>query len=104
MDSGASHSFLDEGLADELGLNHRDGGKMVAVLADGRRVECGRTLEKVKLHVGAFTFTLRFRTCVLGEYDGLLRRDWLGRHNPAIDWSKPEAVVRLGTDGYVLPL
>jgi hypothetical protein len=85
VDSGASHSFIDAGLAADLHLKGRSSSTATAALVDGSQVEFGDGLAPVKLQLGHYTSRIKLRTVKMENYDVILGRDWLERHNPKID-------------------
>ena len=82
LDSGASHSVFDDGLATRMNLDRQRQSHAKAKLADGRQTNLGDDLAPVRLHLGAYTCRQKFKTMNLGDYDILLGRDWLKRSNP----------------------
>ena len=103
VDCGASHSFIDAELANELHLESRSSTTSKARLVDGSHVEFGEGLAPVKLQLGRFTCRIKFRTVKISDYDVILGRDWLERHNPTTDWRRGEVRVKLKGKLVTLP-
>jgi hypothetical protein len=47
----------------------------------------------VKLQLGHYTSRIKLRTVKMENYDVILGRDWLERHNAKIDWQRGELRV-----------
>jgi len=83
IDSGASAQFVSEALAKELSLEltEKKIGNRVS-LADGTRVASNHYV-KIRYSIGPFSEEETFHLLPLANYDLVLGRSWLDRHNPA---------------------
>ena len=104
LDSGASHSVFDDGLATRMNLDRQRQSHAKAKLADGRQTNLGDDLAPVRLHLGAYTCRQKFKTMNLSDYDILLGRDWLKRSNPIVDWTTGSVKVKVHGQYRTLPL
>ena len=103
LDSGASHSFFDDNLATSLHL-HRLPTPPSSAETVGGEVRLGARLSNLRLHLGAFSCNVKFRTTQLGKWDAILGRDWLHKFNPVVDWSRPTVAITSKGHTYSLPL
>ena len=85
VDSGASHCFLCEDIARELGLKLEDGGpSRTVVLADGSSQVCTARVQAVA-QMGEGRYNLEMFVLPM-RYEAILGMSWLKEHNPKIDW------------------
>jgi hypothetical protein len=97
VDSGASTQFIAESLANELSLPLTEKKLIDRVkLANGAILEITHCVTTT-YSIGAFDEKETFHLLALVGYDLILRRPWLDRLNPDVDW--PHNRMRL-TQGY----
>ena len=95
VDSGASHSYLDEELTREakLPVNFKTTADVVT-LANGSTQPSGGILPDLPLRFPSLLDHQTFHVTNLHGYDGILGKDWLSRVNPDINWKTHEVHVR----------
>ena len=84
IDSGASHCFLREEIAAELGLKSHGSSDIAVVLADGSSQSC-RARVATEINLESNTYQVDFFIMPL-RFEGILGMSWLEKQNPRIDW------------------
>lgn len=89
VDSGSSHSFIDEEVGRKLtGVEPLQQPLKVQV-ADGGQISCSGILPECHWWMQGHCFKSNFRLLALGGYDIILGMDWLQQHSPMkIDWNQ----------------
>ncbi|KAL0409740.1 UNVERIFIED_CONTAM: hypothetical protein Sradi_1908400 [Sesamum radiatum] len=82
IDSGSTHSFIDEKVAKALGIKTELTTLMVVSVADGYKMMSKVICPELSWEIQGFQFTYPVRTLKLGGCDFVLGCDWLGAHNP----------------------
>ncbi|KAL0361912.1 UNVERIFIED_CONTAM: hypothetical protein Sradi_3875700 [Sesamum radiatum] len=82
VDSGSTHSFIDEKVVKALGIKTEPTTSMLVSVADGYRMMSTTICPKFSWEVQGFQFSYPARTLKLGGCDFMLGCDWLGDHNP----------------------
>lgn len=77
MDSGSSHSFLDQSLADRLGCCQTPIQPRIVKVANGDTIPCTSEIKDFIWWVPNSTFHHDMKVLKLGGYDAILRMDWL---------------------------
>ena len=89
LDSGATGSFVDDGLVKEQGWNTKEleRPRMVANV-DGTLNVAGSVRRTIDLmvNVGEHQERMTFAVTNLGNNRIILGHDWLKRHNPSVNW------------------
>lgn len=87
VNSGSSHSFISEGLADKWTQQRHVLSPIKVKVADGGILECVTELEDCLWCVQGISFQSNFKVLPLGSYDVILGMDWLEQHSPMqINW------------------
>uniref|UniRef100_J3NB79 Integrase catalytic domain-containing protein n=1 Tax=Oryza brachyantha TaxID=4533 RepID=J3NB79_ORYBR len=87
VDSGSSHTFLAEHLANSLDGVTLLSPSISVKIADGGILRCDKQLPACKWCIQGVQFRTNMRILPLGCYDVILGMDWLDAHSPmAIDW------------------
>ncbi|KAL0355175.1 UNVERIFIED_CONTAM: hypothetical protein Sradi_3964400 [Sesamum radiatum] len=81
IDSGSTHSFIDEKVANALGIKTELTTPMIVSVADGYRMMSKEICPQLSWEIQGFQFSYPVRTLKLGRCDFLLGCDWLGAHN-----------------------
>ncbi|KAL2252669.1 UNVERIFIED_CONTAM: hypothetical protein Sindi_0061600 [Sesamum indicum] len=82
IDSGSTHCFLDEKVADLLGCILEKTHLMMVRVADGSKLTSQLTCPKFNWKIQGHKFTHSVKLLKLGGYDLVLGCDWLGLYNP----------------------
>ena len=77
VDSGASHNFISETLANNLGLPISETGVFVVKLGDGRQISSAGMCKQIKLLVNGVSIVADFHLFNLGGVDVILGISWL---------------------------
>lgn len=85
IDSGASDNFINQRVANTLGLNKIKGKRRRVRLADESIVEV-RDKYEIPLHLQSLKFNVRCHALPL-HFDVILGIPWLRKVNPRIDWN-----------------
>ena len=99
VDSGAAYTIISSKTVEKYRIPYRVETPIPIVLADEKPMEYGNGMirletETIDLQVADINSTARINIMDLGEEDMLMGYDWLGRHNPAIDWQKKTILSR----------
>ena len=91
LDSGATGSFVDDGLVKEQGWNTKELERLRMVTnVDGTMNVAGsvrRTIDLILMvNVGEHQERMTFAVTNLGNNHIILGHDWLKRHNPSVNW------------------
>ena len=99
IDSGSTHDFIAEQFARRVNLPTEIGSENLNVtLADGASSSFPmETTHELKVIVGDFSGNQTFTVFPLHRYDAILRKPWLTRNNPDINFRTNE--VRLNSNG-----
>lgn len=86
IDSGSTHSFLNEDLLPRLqGVTTVT--PLSVTIANGASIQCNTQLAQCPWTSDGNIFTSNFRFIPLGTYDGIIGMDWLEAHSPMlVDW------------------
>ncbi|XP_011075658.1 uncharacterized protein LOC105160092 [Sesamum indicum] len=82
IDSGSTHCFLDEKVANLLGCKLVRTHPMMVRVADGSKLTSQLACHKFSWEIQGHKFTHPVKLIKLGGYDLVLGCDWLGLHNP----------------------
>lgn len=77
VDSGATHNFIDEGLAAKRGLQVEEFDGFSVRVADGFAISCTKRIPRLSIQMGDYTLTDDFYVIGLGEIDTVLGIQWL---------------------------
>ena len=90
VDSGATHSFIDQEYVNMKGWNTTLVKKPIRVLnVDGTPNQSGMIKSTITLRVtykGEHTERMTFGVVNLGKATLILGHNWLKKHNPEVDW------------------
>ncbi|XP_027174452.1 uncharacterized protein LOC113774084 [Coffea eugenioides] len=81
IDSGSTHCFMDESLAQDLKMQTA-GTTLIVKVANGERLESRQLLQEVGWEMQGHNFLHNFNTLKLGSCDLILGVDWLAKHSP----------------------
>ncbi|KAL2226249.1 UNVERIFIED_CONTAM: Transposon Ty3-G Gag-Pol polyprotein [Sesamum indicum] len=82
IDSGSTHCFLDEKVANLLGCKLERIHPMMVRVAGGSKLTSQLACHKFSWEIQGHKFTHPVKLIKLGGYDLVLGCDWLGLHNP----------------------
>lgn len=105
VDSGAAGNFIAKDFVarneEVLGRRLTKGGGTIEVV-DGsvKNVEC--MVSNVLLRNGPFKDKLSAKVIEIKNYDLILGKPWLRKHNPAVDWREDKLEIQKGENYYVL--
>lgn len=86
VDSGSTHSFLDNTLMQSL-QGVQAASKVSVTVAGGDKLQSSFVLPRCEWVCSEHTFHTTFRFLDLASYDGILGLDWLTQHSPMqVDW------------------
>lgn len=87
IDSGSTHSFVDEQVGLKLHGVCELQQKLSVKIANGGLMQCSLELPNCQWWMQGHRFCNNFRILPLGNYDAILGMDWLEMHSPMkIDW------------------
>ena len=108
MDSGASLEFIDVDYTGHMNLEMTlKPESQDLILADGKPSPIRKITHTctLKLTIDQYKENLIFQVTKLAGWDLIVRKPWLRRHNPLIDWSKNTCVFHLGyCQSHCLPI
>ncbi|XP_071907830.1 uncharacterized protein [Coffea arabica] len=81
VDSGSTHCFIDERLAETIQLP-AIGNPLTVRVADGEQLESRQLQGTIQWEMQGNKFTHQFNTLKLGSYHMVLGVDWLARYSP----------------------
>lgn len=82
VDSGSSHSFVCEALAEHLQGVQAAKNPLSVRVANGGMMRCSQELSVCQWRTHGVTFRTDLKVLPLGCYDIILDIDWLAQHNP----------------------
>ena len=82
VDSGSSHSFLSETVAERLNLQVQQMNRVSVKIADGGTLTCSGVVPNCKWHTQGYEFSSDLRVLSLGCYDMVVGIDWLESCGP----------------------
>ncbi|XP_047320441.1 uncharacterized protein LOC124924445 [Impatiens glandulifera] len=82
IDSGSTHSFIDEGTTSQLGCVLKETMPMGVTIAGGGRIFSRFLCTNLAWKIQSHDFLLDFRTIKLGGYDMVLGVDWMTKYGP----------------------
>ncbi|KAL2253796.1 UNVERIFIED_CONTAM: Transposon Ty3-G Gag-Pol polyprotein [Sesamum indicum] len=82
IDSGSTHCFLDEKVANLLGCKVEKTHPMMVRVADGSKLTSQLACHRFSWEIQGHRFTHPVKVIKLGGYDLILGCDWLGLYNP----------------------
>lgn len=89
VDSGSSHSFVSEAMADRLQGVQQARSALTVRVANGGVMRRDKELSDCQWHTQGVTFTTNLRVLPLGSYDIILGIDWLEQHSPMkVHWKE----------------
>lgn len=89
VDSGSSHSFICETLAEQLHGVTACNSAMAVRVANGGVMQCDRELPAYAWRTQGVTFHTDLKVLPLGCYDVILGIDWLAQHSPMnVHWKE----------------
>lgn len=96
LDCGATSQFMDYKFAKKHSFKFHKIVPELLSLADGRPAEAGPITHEVRvqLRIDQHLEHLVFRLTKLGNYDLILGKSWLRRHNPVVDWEQDTVEFR----------
>ena len=98
VDSGSSHSFICESLAEHLQGVEASKNAMAVRVANGGVMHCNRELPACSWRTQGVTFHTDLKVLPLGCYDVILGIDWLSQHSPMnVHWK--EKTMQFEYDG-----
>jgi hypothetical protein len=101
IDSGSTHDHIAEKFVSDTDTAVSEIPTKAVSLADGSIKKCNQVAKYIPVAIGKFRDQVTFRVLPLQNYDAILGRPWLFRHNPRIDWR--ENTVELNSEnGMVL--
>ena len=78
VDSGSSHTFIDQQLVDKLQCNTKQLQKSLKVkVANGQQMVCDHEVPGLEWWIQGHTFCTDMKVVPLGGYDAILGMDWL---------------------------
>lgn len=87
VDSGSSHSFISEKLANKLQGVRSSLTPLKVKIADGGVLQCCEEFPNCHWWVQGESFSTNLKVLPLGCYEVILGMDWLEKHSPMqIDW------------------
>lgn len=94
VDSGSSHTFISQQLADKLqGLQHLPSSLKVQV-ANGSVLQCVRCLPTSRWSIQGYDFQADLKVLPLSSYDMILGLDWLEQFSPMkVHWKQKWMVL-----------
>ncbi|KAL0309329.1 UNVERIFIED_CONTAM: hypothetical protein Sradi_5875200 [Sesamum radiatum] len=81
VDSGSTHSFIDEKVVKALGIKTEPTIPMIVSVANGYRMVSKVICPELNWEIQGFQFSYPVRTLKLGGCDFLLGCNWFGAHN-----------------------
>ncbi|XP_071683315.1 uncharacterized protein [Lolium perenne] len=91
VDSGSSHSFINNNFVDNIGLQQVSIPAVPVKLANGHLIQCDHMVQQLEWKCQGNTFQTDLRVLDLGAYDGVLGKDWLDSFSPmTCDWKGNE--------------
>lgn len=107
VDSGASHNFVRAGLFQEENeeLNkkfHSEFQDQKAQLVDGTPAAAIGLLKNANLTVGKLKDKLTAHAIHIANYDLILGKPWLFKHNPSIDWKENRMEIAVSRDCIII--
>src|SRR5258705_293864 len=99
MDSGASSQFIDVDYAERMNLEMTlKPESQDLILADGKPFPIGKITHSctLKLTIDQHEEDLTFQVTKLAGWDLIVRKPWLRRHNPLINWEKNTCAFHSG--------
>lgn len=103
VDSGSSHSFISEVLAQQLkGVSPLHSALTVQV-ANGDKVTCSKQMLQAKWYVDAYSFNSDLKVLPLSSYDMIIGMDWLEQCSPMkVHWKNKWLVLPYSGSSIVL--
>ncbi|XP_045087991.1 uncharacterized protein [Aegilops tauschii subsp. strangulata] len=96
VDSGSSHSFVCESLAEQLSGMKVSDHTMAVRVANGGVLQCNRELPACPWRTQGVTFHTDLKVLPLGCYDMILGIDWLAQRSPMnVHWGGEDYELRL---------
>lgn len=87
VDSGSTHSFIDEQVARKLAGIQTLSHPVQIKITDGGTMQCDRSIPNCNWWIQGCSFRTEFRVLQLGGYDAILGMDWLEQFSPMkVDW------------------
>ncbi|XP_047331390.1 uncharacterized protein LOC124934951 [Impatiens glandulifera] len=89
IDSGSTHSFIDEGTARQLGCDLKETNPLTVTIADGGILHSRHSIPNLTWKMQDYEFSLTIRTLKLGGCDMVLGVDWMKKFGPvSLDYNK----------------
>ncbi|WVZ88557.1 hypothetical protein U9M48_035065 [Paspalum notatum var. saurae] len=89
VDSGSSHTFINEQLAGQLSRVLQLSVPLAVRVANGTVIQCASYIPRAEWSVQQCTFLSELRVLPLSAYDMILGLDWLGQHSPMkVHWAQ----------------
>lgn len=87
VDSGSSHSFVNEVLCQKLQLSTTELPPSSVRVANGEFLQCMSQVPDFQWWIQGYTFHFPIKVLPMGGYDMVLGMDWLEQHSPMqCDW------------------
>jgi hypothetical protein len=100
FDSGATHSFISEGLVSKLGLHSRHTKDSFVVATTGGRILSNTITKAVPLQLGSKTFLTNLIHLGMGGLDVILGMNWLTQHQVVLDIATRMIEIHSPTSGH----
>ena len=85
LDSGSSHTFIDQQLADKLKYKAQDlPTPLIVKVANGEQLQCTQHIQGLEWWIQGHTFTTDMKVLAMGGYDAILGMDWLSQWGPMV--------------------
>jgi hypothetical protein len=103
VDSGSSHSFIRESVADSIPGRRQMPLPMNVKVADGTVIQCSSEIPDVAWEVQGHSFHSKLRVLPLGSFDLILGMDWLQAFSPMkINWKSKWMSIPYGSRSVLL--
>ncbi|KAL2505089.1 Uncharacterized protein Adt_20710 [Abeliophyllum distichum] len=82
IDSGSTHSFVDEGLISQLKYNTNQSKSLTVTVANGEKLQSNAICRPLVWRMRGLEYQFKMRTLKLGGSDMVLGVDWLNQFGP----------------------
>ena len=101
IDSGATHDYISTGFVEKFNIPLSADRSVTVTQADGTKHSASVT-SACPIAIQNLRDSVVFRSFPLNNYDAILGRTWLYRHNPHINWRTNTLEITTPSDSYVL--